>query len=290
LLRVYVALVVALISISWAAPLVRLAGVSGPIAAWWRLLIGWLVTFAALAVSGGLQGFNGRLRNILYPSLLSGAALAGHFALWFESLRFSSIVSSTGIVVAYPLIIGIYEALVDRVVSVRSVFGVLLSVAGVSILSMPWSGASLRGSLLSFLAAVLAAVYFLLGRRLRVRGISTLEYTFLVYLSAFLVIAMYDLAVRLAPLDVPRRSIPYLVALGLVPMIGGHTMLNYALAYMPATTVTTVALLEPYGASLIGWLVLGEKPSPVSFVGVSFTVMGAYIVLKETLTPRSGKG
>jgi drug/metabolite transporter (DMT)-like permease len=287
LLRVYAALVVALVSISWAAPLARLAGVSGPVAAWWRLLVGWLVTAALLLAVGGLRrGSSG----LLMVSAVSGAALAGHFALWFESLRYSSIASSTGIVVSYPLLIGVYEALVERSVSVRGVVGVVLGFAGVAVLSTPWSGASPRGSVLSFSAALLASVYFLLGRRLRVSGLSTLEYTFTVYLAAFTAIAAYDLAAGLHPLSVPSRSIPFLVALGLVPMIGGHTMLNYALAYLPATTVTSVALLEPYGASLIGWLVLGEEPPPASIAGVGLTVAGAYMVLKETLARPGRRG
>ncbi len=268
------ALFAAFIGISFAAPLARLAGVDGFTAAWWRLLIGSLVT-VLLAV------FTGQLPSLwlVLRSIPSGVFLALHLAFWLESLRHMSIASSTGIVVSYPVIIGVYESLVEKSISLRGFLGVVLGFLGVGILSTPWAGASLLGAALSLLAAVFASAYFLIGRWLRLRGATTLEYTSAAYLAAFLVLFALALLLEIRPWSPPLHSIPYLVLLGLVPMLMGHSMMNYALGYYPAAVVTGVALLEPYGASLLGWLLVGEKPPLASIPGMILSVSGAWLAV-----------
>ncbi len=268
------ALVTAFVGISFAAPLARLAGVDGFTAAWWRLLVGSLVTILLAILAKQLPSLWLVLRGV--PS---GVFLALHLAFWLESLRHMSIASSTGIVVSYPVIIGIYESVVAKSISPRGLLGVALGFLGVAILSTPWAGATLLGALLSFLAAVFAAIYFLIGRWLRLRGASTLEYTSAAYLAAFLVLLMMTPFLGLKPWNPPSRSIPYLVLLGIVPMLMGHSMMNYALGYYPASVVTGVALLEPYGASLLGWLLLGERPPLASIPGMLLSVSGAWLAV-----------
>ncbi len=268
------ALITAFIGISFAAPLARLASVDGFTAAWWRLLVGSSVTILFAVLANQLPSLWLVLRGV--PS---GVFLALHLAFWLESLRHMSIASSTGIVVSYPVIIGIYESVVAKSISLRGLLGVVLGFLGVAILSTPWAGATLLGALLSFSAAVFASVYFLIGRWLRLRGASTLEYTSAAYLAAFLVLFVMAPLLGLEPWSPPSRSIPYLVLLGLVPMLMGHSMMNYALGYYPAAVVTGVALLEPYGASLLGWLLLGERPPLASIPGMLLSVSGAWLAV-----------
>ena len=268
------ALVAAFVGISFAAPLAKLAGVDGFTAAWWRLLVGSLVTILFAVLAKQLPSLWLVLRGV--PS---GVFLALHLAFWLESLRHMSIASSTGIVVSYPVIIGIYESVVAKSISHRGLLGVVLGFLGVAILSTPWAGATLLGALLSFSAAVFASIYFLIGRWLRLRGASTLEYTSAAYLAAFLVLFIMAPLLGLKPWNPPSRSIPYLVLLGLVPMLMGHSMMNYALGYYPAAVVTGVALLEPYGASLLGWLLLGERPPLASIPGMLLSVGGAWLAV-----------
>ncbi len=268
------AIVIAFVGISFAAPLAKLAGVDGFTAAWWRLLIGSLVTILFAILARQLPSL-----WLVLRSVPSGVFLALHLAFWLESLRHMSIASSTGIVVSYPVIIGIYESVVAKNISLRGLLGVILGFLGVAILSTPWAGATLLGALLSFLAAVFASIYFLIGRWLRLRGASTLEYTSAAYLAAFLVLSMTAPLLGLEPWSPPSPSVPYLVLLGLVPMLMGHSMMNYALGYYPAAVVTGVALLEPYGASLLGWLLLRERPPLASIPGMLLSVSGAWLAL-----------
>jgi len=276
------ALALALLGISSAAPLARLAGVDGYTAAWWRLLVGSLATLAAALALGRLPP-----RGLLLSSLPPGALLAAHLALWLESLRHMSVASSTGIVVSYPVFAAVYEALAEGV-TVETLLGAVLGFAGVAVLSTPWSGATPLGAALSLSAAAAAAGYFILGRRLRVKGAGVVEYTLSAYGAAWLLLTAAAPLLDARPWSPPGHSIPYLILLGLLPMLLGHTMLNYALGYLPASTVTTVALLEPYGASLLAWLLLSEPPPPAALPGMALSVAGAWLSLRGAR--RRGRG
>ena len=271
------ALFLALVGISWAAPLARLAGVDGYTAAWWRLLVGTVITLLAHLLFIGKPRFE---RDWTIISILSGIFLALHFSLWLESLRHMTVSSSTGIVVSYPIIAGLYDALVSREITARKFAGVVIGFLGVLVLSTPWAGATLFGGILSFTAAIMAAAYIIIGRRVRKREISTLSYTLVAYGSALLFLTGFVLAGR-QPWNVPQTSIPYLILLGIVPMLLGHSMINYSLRYYPASAVATITLLEPYGAGILAWLVIDEPVPPVTAIGAFLTILGAKIVLSS---------
>ncbi|WP_460124952.1 DMT family transporter [Stetteria hydrogenophila] len=274
--RAAAALGVAVAAISWAAVLYRLAGVPGGEAAWWRLLTGSAFTLAACGLAGCRGG------RWLPLSLLAGAALALHFVSWFESLRLVSVAVSTSVVVTYPVFILLFERLFESVeITPARVLGVAAALAGVALMAEPWrglGGGSVEGVGLAFLGSFAGAVYFYSGRIARRMGADTLSYTLTAYTAALAFVTAYLALAGRSPLLVPRRSIPYLLALGLVPMIGGHTLLNYALKYYHASLVTTLTLLEPFGASALALLVLGEKPPEHAVPGAALAALGSMAV------------
>jgi drug/metabolite transporter (DMT)-like permease len=54
-----------------------------------------------------------------------------------------------------------------------------------------------------------------------------------------------------------------------VPMMLGHTGINYALRYLPAYVANLASLGEPIGATLIAWLLpaIQETPSSQTLIG-----------------------
>lgn len=277
--RAAAALAVALFSISWAAVLFRLAGVPGGEAAWWRLLIGSSFTLAACLLSRCRGG------GWLPLSILAGLALAVHFVSWFESLRLVSVAVSTSVVVTYPVFVLWLERAFESIeVTPSRAGGVAAALAGVALLAEPWrgSGGSALGVALALLGSFAGAVYFYSGRIARRRGAGTLEYTLSAYTTALAAVTAYLALQGRDPLSVPRESIPYLAALGLVPMIAGHTLINYALKYYHASLVTTLTLLEPFGASVLALVVLGEKPPAYAVPGAALAVLGSIAVARGT--------
>lgn len=57
-------------------------------------------------------------------------------------------------------------------------------------------------------------------------------------------------------------------------MAVGHTLLNYSLAFLPATMVTGVVLTEPLGASLLAYIILGETP-PATHIMYALLLLAA---------------
>jgi drug/metabolite transporter (DMT)-like permease len=101
---VYFALLFGVCSLSTSAVFVRLANAPSAVTAFYRLL------FAALILLPFLLCSKKNRRELLTLSkkqwrlgLLAGQLLAVHYVLWFESLRFTSVASSTVLVTLQPL-------------------------------------------------------------------------------------------------------------------------------------------------------------------------------------------
>jgi drug/metabolite transporter (DMT)-like permease len=100
----YFALLFGVCSLSTSAVFVRLANAPSAVTAFYRLL------FAALILLPFLLCSKKNRRELLTLSkkqwslgLLAGMLLAVHYVLWFESLRFTSVASSTVLVTLQPL-------------------------------------------------------------------------------------------------------------------------------------------------------------------------------------------
>src|SRR6185503_13987307 len=105
--------------------------------------------------------------------------------------------------------------------------------------------------LLALAGGLGSAAYMLIGRRLRAtRGL--VEYVTPVYGVAALTLLL-ALPVVGQPLaaGLDGRSFVLFVLLAAVPMLGGHTVANWVVRYLPAHTVATWILLEPVGAALV---------------------------------------
>jgi drug/metabolite transporter (DMT)-like permease len=70
------------------------------------------------------------------------------------------------------------------------------------------------------------------------------------------------------------------LGLVLVPTLGGHTVLNWALRHVPASIVSVSVLGEPLVMIGLAWLVLGERPAATALVGGAVLLTGLYRALR----------
>ena len=284
----WLVLLVAVANISTASVLVRLAGVHGFAAATWRLVLGSLFTLLLLlAAERGLGGLRGASRRDLALMTASGVALALHFGFWMMSLYHLSVAASVTIVDSYPAVLAIVGRLVFRErYSPLQLAGAGLAMAGVAGLAFhaantglaPPGGDPALGALLSFLGMLAVAAYFSIGKGLR-RRYTTLEYTLVVYSAAAATAALVSLAWGVKLWGYPGETYMYLALLAVLPMLGGHTLINYALGRLTLLAATVPVLGEPVGASILAWLILGEPLTPGEAVLMALTLMGIAIVL-----------
>ena len=127
-------------------------------------------------------------------------------------------------------------------------------------------------------AALTAAIYYTIGRRLR-RTLGIWAYVGIVYASAFLALTGIAIlrGVHLSPQ--PPREIAIFAGLALGPMLLGHTGMNWALKFLPAYVVNLTVLGEPVGATLLGALIPAIRQiPPVSTLVGGAIVLGGVII------------
>lgn len=294
-----VVLFVSVLAFSWAGPLVRFTEAPALAISLWRLLVAVAVLLVVVTLRRGGWGPLARLpaRHWLLGSL-AGVFLAFHFWSWIASVQYTSIASSVVLVSTQPLFVALLSGLLlaERP-GRREWLGIGIASAGAVVIG--WGdftagGTALFGDALAVLAALLAAAYTIVGRRLR-GDVDLWSYVLVVYGSAALVLLV---AVALLP-GVPlvdgygRNDWLVFVALALGPMLLGHTGVNYALRYVRAYLANLAVLGEPIGATLIAWLLpaLAETPSPSTLVGGAIILLGIGVALGGGIgrpAPRQG--
>jgi len=278
----YALIVVAWLSISSASVIVVLSGATALACAFWRLFIATLL-IALYSLSRGSSNLHPGDIKYFSLSILSGILLATHFLTWMESLFYIPISLSTTIVVLYPLIAMLYETAL-RISKPRwsELLGILIAFCGTVIAVQPYLvERALYGSILALTGAITAAAYFTIGRYLRKRGISLASYTVVCYSSSTIFIFAYSVATNQSVLPVELNMWIYLVLLALIPMLGGHTVINYLVKYMKSYVATVIGFGEAPGATILASLVLSQEVSSNVLIGMSITILGALYTIRE---------
>ncbi|MCX8184475.1 MAG: DMT family transporter [Sulfolobales archaeon] len=281
----YVLVFVAWLSISSASVMVILSGSSSLVCAFWRLLI---ATLLIVLYSILFEDFNNMfprdLRTVLL-SVVSGVFLATHFLTWMESLFYVPVSLSTTIVVLYPLVAMLYEvALKISKPRPLEVFGMLTAFSGTVVAVRPYLfGEALYGSILAFIGALTGAAYFTIGRVLRKNRVSLTGYVIPCYSASTITVFTYSMLTNRSIWPARADSWIYLVLLAVVPMIGGHTVINYLVKYMKSYVATVIGFGEAPGATILASLLLSQKIELNVVVGMVVAVSGALLTvsLKE---------
>jgi drug/metabolite transporter (DMT)-like permease len=290
-LRVFVVLAVAILAISCAAVLIRLAQAEGvgPLAiAAWRLGLAsllWVPCAFALEPHSTAQLMRHKAKSLG----LAGLFLALHFSSWVASLQFTSVASSVVLVTTGPVFaaLGSWLVLGERPQR-RLWLGIGAALCGTVLIGwadLNRSEFGLSGDLLALTGAVMMAGYLLVGRRLRQQH-STLAYTAPVYLVSAALLWLFALVREERLFGLSGRAYAWLLAMAVIPQLIGHTGLNWALRHLSATYVALSTMLEPVGASLLALLILDEPVPPLTGLGGLFILLGVYIATGESRHPR----
>ncbi|RLG77086.1 MAG: EamA/RhaT family transporter [Thermoprotei archaeon] len=279
-LRIAVLLTVAMLSISSAAILVRLSGASATTCAFWRLALS-TVILLALGLARGERPYIG------IEPVIAGTALATHFILWMESLFLIPVGLSTAIVITYAMFTAIVDAVLFRErISPIQVLGLILSLSSITLMyalpTLTRESSNPLGITYSFMGALMATIYFSIGRATRRRGTALTGYTTTTYGIAALATLVYALVVGENLFSYPIKTWFFLILLALIPMLGGHTTMNYVLKFVKTSTVTSIALGEPVIASFLAYILLQEVIELRDIVLMLFTITGVgMVVLSE---------
>ena len=273
-------IVVGILGISASAILVRFSAAPSAVTAAWRLL--WtalLMTPVVLTKKQVQQEMRGLDKRTLLLSCVSGLFLAVHFAVWFESLKHTSVASSTTIVCTEVIWVCLgYCLFLKGKLSPKALLALAVTLGGSMLIA--WSDSSsggnhLYGDLLALAAAVAVAVYTLIGRVVRER-VSTTVYTYLVYSTCGAVLLGLCLAQGHSLLGYGVSAIVVGLLLAVFSTILGHSIFSWCLKYFSPAFVSASKLCEPVVAAILAVFLFGELPVPLQLLGGGLILGGVY--------------
>jgi drug/metabolite transporter (DMT)-like permease len=286
----YIILALGVVSVSFAAVFIRVADAPPMAIATYRMC---LAAIAVLPLGLARSGIELRRmpRRHLLMAILSGACLALHFGLWITSLSYASVATSVVLVTASPIFIAVASRfLFHQRLGRRAAAGIAITLAGAAVITYAnWriGPGSLMGGLLAFAAALAVAAYLLIGQRLR-ESLGFLSYASIVYSSAAVILLLVALARRVPLSGFSGSTYLMFLLLALLPQLVGHSSLNWALRFVPATFVAVAVLGEPVGATLWARLILDEVPATAEIVGGILILAGIFVAMRSMHSDQAG--
>jgi len=276
-------LLVASVSFGSSAIFIRYATQASAVSlTFYRLSIAALVMILFALSSHSLMRL--RKRDLILV-LASGVVLSFHFATFILAVQETTVANATFLVNTSPVMLAVLSPLMikERTTS-RELVGVALATLGVLLVANAGNGFRTFGlaDLSALSAAFLVALYSLMGRRLRTRGVTTGTYTSYVYSVAALVSLLLALSLSAQPFrSYDTQNIVAILGLALVPTAFGHSLYNYALGSVKTVTANLVPLLEAIIASLFAVLLFNEVPSSIQIMGYSLILASVVVVVAK---------
>lgn len=219
-----------------------------------------------------------------------------HFWAWNASIQLTTIAASVTLVSLQPaFVVGISALFLREFPNRLQVIGILVAFVGAMVIALPpvlgddaLARNAFTGNLLAISAAVTAAAYYTIGRRVRA-SMGVWAYVGIVYSACFITVVTIALARGTHLYPMPGCELWIFVGLAVGPMLLGHTGMNWALKYMPAYVVNLLVLGEPIGATLIGALLPGiaQIPSGLTMIGSAIVLGGVVLAARATRAIRS---
>lgn len=274
-------LVISIAAMSFAAIFVKWSDAPATMMAMYRLLL------ACLIMSPIIWFKRNEFRIISkrgwFFLFCSGVFLALHFALWFGSLKLTTVASSTIILALQPVVamIGGYLIYKERTKR-QALFTMLISIVGAIMIGWGDFGLgkeAIIGDLLSFLSVIAVVAYLLVGQN-AVKKVSHWIYSFIVFMFAIVTLAIYNLLMNIPFTGYDSRDWGVFFLLATIPTFA-HVAHNWLLKYVNATTISMSIIGEPVGASLLAWILLGEVLHIWQWAGGIVVLLGVYFFLVQ---------
>jgi drug/metabolite transporter (DMT)-like permease len=278
----YLALIVGMFAISTSAILIRWTSDETE-----PLVIGsYRQTFATLLfvpflIKDKAQELSSLPQARITEMVVIGILLGAHFGFFISSVKATSVAASVLLGtchIVYVAIIG--WILFGEGLTRKGIIGTGLALSGIVILfwgDLVQDPGNFDGNILAFISGILAGFYYLGGRKLR-KEISLPTYALVVYFSSAIAMWIVVIVQDLEYLSIPNSDFQLFFLMALVPTLLGHTMQNWALAFLPAYVVSITLLTEPVGSGILAWYFFEEVPSIGVFIGGLIVLFGVYMV------------
>jgi drug/metabolite transporter (DMT)-like permease len=215
--------------------------------------------------------------------LLRAVCLATASLLIALALQRMPVAETTAITFLAPiLLVGVAGPLLGERTGWVGWIATLAGFAGVLLIVRPGSGLVASGVILT-----LCAVGTNLGYQLLSRVLAATETTFaLLFYTALTGSILYALALPWFIEDTAPSLLEAVLLLSLGVYGGlGHFLFTAAFRYAPASVLAPLNYIQLLWAGLLGWLVFGHIPDPVSLLGMGIVAGSGVLVALKTRRP-----
>ena len=276
----YFALVIGIFAISTSAILIRWSSSEPLVIGSYRQTFATFLFLPFLLKDKFQEILNLSSREI-FELVIIGILLGAHFGFWISSVKATSVAASVLLGTCHIVYVSIIGwVMFGEKLSSRGIIGTVIALAGIIILfwgDLVEDPGNFKGNFLAFISGILAGLYYLGGRKHR-RNISLPTYAFVVYLSSAIIMWFVVIIQGLEYKSMPNSELQLFFLMALVPTLLGHTMQNWALAFLPAYVISITLLAEPIGSGLLAWYIFSEVPSLGVLVGGLIVLVGVYSV------------
>ena len=284
----YVILALATLILSQAGNVIRFADTHPISVAFFRLLFASLIilplTLPILKKNLKLLTF----KNILRLTLM-GIFFALHFFFWIKAVQITKVGHAAICFALNPAFIAIGAVLfLKEKISKGTILGILLGFIGIATIGLgdfsfeDFNNQDFIGDALSVLAALVFAIYFLIGKSLRAQIDNRVVMSFVYVvgsLFSFILISFMDLPLG----GFSQTTWIALLCLAIFQTILGHASIIYVLKFFKASFVSTFLLLEPLLAGLVAFFLFGEKITTAAWGGYILISLGIILLFEDDI-------
>ncbi|WP_188388759.1 DMT family transporter [Priestia taiwanensis] len=278
-------LIVGIIAISTSAIFAKLTTASPSALSMYRLWMACIFLLPVVVMKWKeWKNINGKDYAVLF---FSGLFLGLHYLLWYGSLEYTSVASSTIILALQPLIalIGGFFLFKEKATKV-TIVSMIVAIIGVVVIGwgdVSASDEALYGDFLSFCSVVAVVGYLLIGQKI-ISKLSHWVYSFIVFFVAGAVACLYNIVMDIPFVGYTQFDYLLFLATAIIPTMAA-VIHNWLLNYVNATTISMSILGEPVGATVLAYFILQETLISSHLIGGVLVIIGVSFFLLQQQQP-----
>lgn len=282
-IKVLLLLVIAMLSVSTSPIIARyLENVSAVSISFWRMGIGSLLLWIFSSYKTQIPlGKNNYSRTVL-----SGVFLGIHFALFFGSIKLTTIANATFLGTLAPVVTFIIEKyFLKRKYNANLLLGLGLALFGAFIIvsnKFDFSSSYTIGNLLAICCSIFLGFSFIISDNVR-KQVGTISYTRSLFGIATFTLFIIAMVLKIDLIKFSSYEFIGLLYLGIVPTLLGHGLMYYSIRYVSPTIVASIPMGEPIIASIIAYFLFNELIGFITFLGGAITLIGLTILVRKNI-------
>ena len=246
----------------------------------WRMGFGALILWGVSLIKKQVPMKNENLKR----TLIAGILLGIHFALFFGSIKLTTIANATFLGTLAPLFTFLIEKFIlKRNHSPGLLWGLGFAICGAVMIvgnRFDFSSSLTIGNLLAVACSVFLGMAFIISENVR-REVGTISYSRTLFSTAAITLLFIAFFTDSTLTGFTSGEFGGLLLLGIIPTLLGHGSMYFAIRYVSPTVVAATPMGEPILASIMAWFLFQESVGVATLVGGSITLMGLFLLARQ---------